>query len=458
MSSVAPATRIFVSHSHQDNVFARKLVCGLTDAGLSVWYDENDLGAGNLGQIIEHELLHSDTYIVIFTPAAVASQFVRSEWYAAWELQREGKMRLFVPIVAEPCDVPLLLRGMRRVDFTNQPFDEALKRLLWMLGASGSSGDALGARAHASPAVAPARETPIPTMWEQSRIIQAHTTGCYCLGWSRDGRWLASGSYDRRVIIWNAATGQAERTLIGHTSGVDAVAWSPDSATLASASLGSRIRLWDAQSGEQRAMLEGHTLGVRDICWSPDGQFLASASHDLTIRIWDVASRRTVAALEGHQAPLTSVDWSPDGRWLASTARDATVRVWDAATSRLVRTLTGHQVVAHCVRWSPNGALLASSGNTTVRLWEAATGEPLTVFSGSEGHVLRVAWSPDQQLVASGAADHMARLWSVRRGKAIAALGGHSDWVHGVAWSPSGDTLATCGGAQDGTIRLWRAA
>lgn len=447
VSAIVPATRVFVSHSHSDNLFARKLVSALTDAGISVWYDEVSLGAGNLGQIIEQELLASDAYIVIFTPSSVTSQFVRSEWYAAWELQREGKMRLFVPVVAEPCEIPLLLRAITRVDFTNQPFEHALNRVLWLLGHGGSAGPGLGVRSHAAP---------VPTVWEQVRLIQAHMTGCYCLGWSPDGRWLASGSYDRRVIIWDAATGQPAHTLLGHEKGIDAVAWSPNSASLASASLGSRIRVWDAAMGQQRGILEGHTMGVRDVCWSPDGAFIASAANDRTIRIWNVSQAKTVAVLEGHEGPLTSVDWSPDGRWLASTARDATVRVWDAASGRLVRTLAGHQDVAHCVRWSPDGALLASSGNTTVRVWRAATGEPLIVFNGSQGHVLRVAWSPDQQYIASGAADRMARIWSLKLGKAIAVLGGHHDWVHAVAWSPGGETLATCGGAQDGTIRLWR--
>jgi WD40 repeat protein len=40
----------------------------------------------------------------------------------------------------------------------------------------------------------------------------------------------------------------------------------------------------------------------------------------------------------------------------------------------------------------------------------------------------------------------------------VAVLGGHSDWVHGVAWSSDGQVLASCAGAQDGTLRFWRPA
>jgi hypothetical protein len=41
---------------------------------------------------------------------------------------------------------------------------------------------------------------------------------------------------------------------------------------------------------------------------------------------------------------------------------------------------------------------------------------------------------------------------------AEARLAGHTDWVHGIYWFPDGQHLASCGGAQDGTLRFWRAA
>src|SRR5271165_130016 len=188
MSTEVAAKRIFVSHSHADNEFSRRLVQSLTDAGLDVWYDEQNLGAGHLAEIIERELSSADSYIIVLSPHAMASPWVQDERQAAWDLRREGKIHYFVPVVAEECEIPLLLRGMHRIEFFKDPYDAALGHLLKVLGVSAAAQSTVTA--------------PIPTQWDDETIIHAHGRGCYCLAGSSDGNYLASGSYDKTVNIW----------------------------------------------------------------------------------------------------------------------------------------------------------------------------------------------------------------------------------------------------------------
>ena len=56
MPEAATQMKIFVSHSHQDDATSHTLVDGLRDAGADVWYDEYNMGAGRLMDVIDREL------------------------------------------------------------------------------------------------------------------------------------------------------------------------------------------------------------------------------------------------------------------------------------------------------------------------------------------------------------------------------------------------------------------
>ncbi len=115
--------QVFVSHNHNDNDYCRAFVealrQALSDARDAVWYDEHNLGWGALQQVIDQELLKRQHFIAILSPNAVASDWVKTEIYAALELLRKGKMRTFQLVLAAPCDVSAVsptLGGYKRIE------------------------------------------------------------------------------------------------------------------------------------------------------------------------------------------------------------------------------------------------------------------------------------------------------------------------------------------------------
>ncbi|BCU11864.1 serine/threonine-protein kinase [Microcystis aeruginosa] len=285
------------------------------------------------------------------------------------------------------------------------------------------------------------------------KTLTGHSYRVNSVVYSPDGRYLASGSLDKTIKIWEVATGKGLRTLTGHSGVVLSVAYSPDGRYLASGSQDKTIKIWEVATGKVRT-LTGHSMTVWSVVYSPDGRYLASGSSDKTIKIWEVATGKELRTLTGHSMTVWSVAYSPDGRYLASGSLDKTIKIWEVATETELRTLTGHSEGVLSVAYSPDGRYLASgSQDKTIKIWEVATGKVRTL-TGHSSEFLSVVYSPDGRYLASGSQDKTIKIWEVATGKELRTLIGHSMTVWSVAYSPDGRYLAS--GSADKNIKIWR--
>jgi TIR domain len=129
--------QVFVSHAHEDSAWCNTFVGTLRQAGTDVWYDEHNLGYGRLMDVIERELRQRPVFLVVLSPAAVASLWVRREVNAAIRLHDAEPDRIVLPIIAHQCEIPLLWGEYRWLSGSNDtglaPL-EAAREVLRTLG------------------------------------------------------------------------------------------------------------------------------------------------------------------------------------------------------------------------------------------------------------------------------------------------------------------------------------
>lgn len=160
-------------------------------------------------------------------------------------------------------------------------------------------------------------------------LSKEHSGMVSALAFSRNGRLMASGGDDKKVILWDLAKNQPCHVMTGHHDQVWSVAFTPDSQMLVSGSSDRRVIIWNVQTGKASHVLEGHADRVQCVATSFDGRTIASGSDDKNIILWDTQTGTRRAVLTGHARPVRAVAFSPDETMLATGSWDLAVKVWD---------------------------------------------------------------------------------------------------------------------------------
>jgi WD40 repeat protein len=293
----------------------------------------------------------------------------------------------------------------------------------------------------------------LPNQYLIAADLEEHEDLVHSVVLSSDQTKVVTGSWDNTIKVWNAQTGELDKTLVGHENLVNSIAISADGKTLVSASDDTTLKVWNLDTGESIQTLTGHSDVVNSVALSPDGKTAVSASDDETIRIWNLDTGKSVLTLTGHEDWINSVAIAPDGQTIISGSSDETVRVWNINSGTLEQTLKGHTDVVNSVAIAPDGQTIVSgSDDETVKVWNWQTHELKHTFNSPSGWVNTVAISPDGKKVASGSDDSIIRIWSLETYKPLAALEGNDNMVSSVDLSSDGSTVVS---VSENTVRIW---
>jgi WD40 repeat protein len=287
----------------------------------------------------------------------------------------------------------------------------------------------------------------------QPRLLHGHAQGVCGLAYSADGKWLASGSADADIELWDTVALQSIQSLTGARAQACGLAFAPDGKLLAAGGRDAII-LWDARSGQEVRRLVGHAGVVFSVDFAPDGRTVVSGGEDGGLKLWNPQTGQELPQLCQAQSVIRTVAFSADGSRLAAGCRAGEVRGWDFLTHELVFSLSHNEAVLD-LAFSGDDRWLATAGvGRTIGVWDAHTGRHHLTLSLHTDWVTGVAFSPDSRLLASSSRDGTVRLWSMATGQQLRTMRDDGLAVQSVAYAPDGAFVAA--GSVDGVIRLWR--
>jgi WD40 repeat protein len=303
------------------------------------------------------------------------------------------------------------------------------------------------------------------------RELVGHAGAVYALTVSRDGRWIASGSADNTVRLWDAIAPQTDRGPVRRVTsavGFDRLAYSPDGKRIGYTYSGGMFAPKVARVCQRNGVIlrewQFSTRSLYGACFAPDLAWLAVIEGDRAVRFRDARTGRNQRLLTS-PAPhlLRQLFVSPDGTLLAGCG-EKRVTVWDVAGGQVVASLNGFALGEADLLMKSEGRLWFRPDNGAVAYFDADnvvirdlnSGAVLHRLGGTGTPVHHVAFSKDSRWLATAGGDRTILIWDLKTGRVAQTLRGHTGEVAGTAFHPDGTRLASgARGQGDHTLRLW---
>ncbi|PVV00532.1 hypothetical protein BB560_005081 [Smittium megazygosporum] len=209
--------------------------------------------------------------------------------------------------------------------------------------------------------------------------LKDHTDEVWFVAFSHNGKFLASGSKDKSIIIWDTNKFKPVHTLRAHDKEISCLAWSPDDKILASASNDRTLKLWDCLTGECFKTLSGHNDFVTAVRWMPNGVNLISGSLDKKLILWN---KNGTKAKEWTFSHIHDIAVTSDGSTIIIADNEKTISCFDLASESVTMKLKETDSILSIYLLKDDNHLLVGTTNYHLHLWDITSGQIIQSFMG----------------------------------------------------------------------------
>ena len=190
------------------------------------------------------------------------------------------------------------------------------------------------------------------------------------VAFSPDGRYIATGSLDRTVKLWDVTTARELLTLPNGVMPLT-LAFLPSGNILVSSNENGTITIWDVQRGELQASLNCSSSQT-SIAVENRGKTLLCANESAgIIRRWDITDFHEMSAIRVElKKPLRNWQLSEDGALLIGQDERGAIRIVEIQTQRVVGGMADANLLSiESVSVSRKGEKVATTTGSDVVVW-----------------------------------------------------------------------------------------
>lgn len=280
------------------------------------------------------------------------------------------------------------------------------------------------------------------------------------VAFANDGTHMYSAGGDGRLLKWDVATRNYE-VMFTSDKVNRVVSISPNERWLALGTNNNEILIYNLQTKGEPRSVSGHIGSVYDVVFLPDNKGFISVGADNRLIQSDFSTTKELASLD---RKVKALALSSNGEILVGGTEQGDLYKWDLTQvidnlSVIYRDQDRKKPVL-ALAFSNGDSLLAIAGynksdNGYIQVWnmidKKQEGPELTGFSAA---VTDVKFSDDVTLVAGASKDKSVRFWDRSNIFDLpTTLNDHTDWVWDMDFHPDGKSLITA--SADGLLRFY---
>jgi WD40 repeat protein len=251
----------------------------------------------------------------------------------------------------------------------------------------------------------------------QRTDLNSHKYRVLSMDYSRDGKMLVSGSFDKTAQIWDLEKRQIVKTLSGHTNFVQAVMFSPNGQFVATGSDDKTAKIWDVNTGIETMELNGHTKQITALAYS-DSAHLVTVSFDQLAKIWHIAEEKEAIIWDDIEYAVVA----KDGQTIATTSFDNIVRIRDVRTGKTLKEIPHQLDKISSIDYAPNGQYLVIGADSSVVIFDIPQGKIIHKYFVESGSVQKAIFSSNSKYVAAIYEYNKVKVWELAKNDTILSL------------------------------------